>query len=170
MIFVMALAMLKMDRAQAKWRYKLQLAFEKQQAKHDRSGMASKYALFILPLITVLREGLEAVVFVGGVALGQSATAIPLAAIIGILCGLIVGFIIYFSSRKINLSAFLIVSTTLLLFIGAGLFSKTVQFFDAYKFNQLAGGDAGESGNGPGSFDVRGMVVSFTYGMSISLF
>ena len=47
-----------------------------------------------------MREGLEAVVFVGGVALGQSATAIPLAAIIGLICGLIVGYFIYaFASR-----------------------------------------------------------------------
>ena len=49
-----------------------------------------------------MREGLEAVVFVGGVALGQSATAIPLAAIIGLICGLIVGYFIYaFASREL---------------------------------------------------------------------
>ena len=54
----------------------------------------------VLPLITVLREGMEAVVFVGGVSLGQPATSIPLAAVIGIICGLIVGYIIYaFASR-----------------------------------------------------------------------
>jgi len=57
--------------------------------------------LVFLPLITVLREGMEAVVFVGGVSLGQPGTAIPLAAIIGIICGLIVGYIIYaFASRS----------------------------------------------------------------------
>jgi len=42
-----------------------------------------KWALFTLPFIVVLREGLEAVVFVGGVSLGQSASAIPIAAIVG---------------------------------------------------------------------------------------
>jgi high-affinity iron transporter len=42
-------------------------------------------------MVTVLREGLEAVVFVGGVSLGQSAKAIPLAAISGVLVGFIVG-------------------------------------------------------------------------------
>jgi high-affinity iron transporter len=59
-----------------------------------------KWALFTLPFIVVLREGLEAVVFVGGVSLGQSASAIPIAAIVGIICGLICGFVIYtFASR-----------------------------------------------------------------------
>lgn len=43
---------------------------------------------------------MEAVVFVGGVSLGQPATSIPIAAIVGLICGLIVGFVIYtFASR-----------------------------------------------------------------------
>ena len=44
---------------------------------------------------------MEAVVFVGGVSLGQPATAIPLAAIVGLICGLICGVLIYqFASRS----------------------------------------------------------------------
>lgn len=66
----------------------------------DGRTKAGKWALVVLPLITVLREGMEAVVFVGGVSLGQPATSIPLAAIVGIICGLVVGYIIYaFASR-----------------------------------------------------------------------
>jgi high-affinity iron transporter len=68
----------------------------------DASGTArtGKWALFTLPFVVVLREGLEAVVFVGGVSLGQSAKSIPIAAIVGIFCGLICGFLIYaFASR-----------------------------------------------------------------------
>ncbi len=38
---------------------------------------------------------MEAVVFVGGVSLGQTATSIPIAAIVGIVAGLICGFLIY---------------------------------------------------------------------------
>lgn len=66
----------------------------------DGRTKAGKWALLVLPLITVLREGVEAVVFVGGVSLGQPATSIPLAAIVGIICGIIVGYLIYaFASR-----------------------------------------------------------------------
>ena len=44
--------------------------------------------------------GMEAVVFVGGVSLGQPAISIPIAAVVGIVCGLICGYLIYaFASR-----------------------------------------------------------------------
>lgn len=72
----------------------------------DNRAKAGKWALVILPLITVLREGMEAVVFVGGVSLGQPATSIPLAAIIGIICGLIVGYIIYVFASRTSQSLF----------------------------------------------------------------
>jgi high-affinity iron transporter len=83
----------------------------------DGSGRTGRWVLFVLPFVTVVREGisypavswsitdylpagLEAVVFVGGVSLGQAATSIPIAAIVGIVCGLICGFLIYqFASR-----------------------------------------------------------------------
>ena len=66
----------------------------------DGKAKAGRWALVVLPLITVLREGIEAVVFVGGVSLGQPGTSIPLAAIVGIICGLFVGYLIYsFASR-----------------------------------------------------------------------
>jgi high-affinity iron transporter len=49
--------------------------------------------------------------------------------------------------------------TNLLLLIGAGLFSKSVWFFQENAFAHLLGGDVDDSGgDGPGSFDVRGSV------------
>jgi high-affinity iron transporter len=81
--------------------------------------------------------GLEAVVFVGGVALGEPATAIPLAAIVGIICGLACGFIIYTFASRSTFAIFLIVMTNLLLLIGAGLFSKGVWELQAHAFNTL---------------------------------
>lgn len=121
----MATAFLKMDRSRIKWRWKLAAAFDRSQVKllarekmseHDRKlaekeGKSGKWALFLLPFITVLREGLEAVVFVGGVSdffsfsisfrwtglmmrkvsLGIPATSIPLAVVVGIIAGFAVG-------------------------------------------------------------------------------
>lgn len=81
--------------------------------------------------------GLEAVVFVGGVALGEAATAIPLAAIIGIICGLACGFLIYTFASRTTFTVFLIVMTNFLLLIGAGLFSKAVWELQAHAFNVL---------------------------------
>ena len=70
---IMAVTMLKMDRARAKWRFKLLKAFESQSesfksrayspfteyrnSEADAAGRAERWILFVLPFITVLREG-----------------------------------------------------------------------------------------------------------------
>ena len=127
LIYVMGLAFLKMDRSRVKWRIKLAQAFDnkvsstglleedaEQAAYSKKEARNGKWALFLLPFITVLREGVEAVVFVGGVSarcnavgihveavliipayvqvsLGQSGTSIPIATIVGLIAGAAVG-------------------------------------------------------------------------------
>jgi high-affinity iron transporter len=90
----MGLAMLRISTLQEKWKLKISQVMQERQAR-GLAGKSRKYAMFILPFITVLREGLEAVVFVGGVSLSEQATSFPLAVIVGILCGFAVGYFIY---------------------------------------------------------------------------
>lgn len=66
MITVMGIAMLRTNQMQEKWKVKLAKAMDDENAR-GLGNQSRKYALFLLPLITVLREGLEAVVFIGGV-------------------------------------------------------------------------------------------------------
>ncbi|GAA6058642.1 hypothetical protein JCM10212_004053 [Sporobolomyces blumeae] len=169
LIFFMAAGMLKIDRSKIRWKHKFAAAFNKEgeAAATDserRDGKKGKWSLFVLPLVTILREGLEAVVFVGGVSLGQSAKSIPLAAIVGLLAGLAVGFAIFVWGTRTNMTIFLVASTNILLLLGAGLFSRSVWFFEAYRFNKGVGADVQELGYGPGSFDVNGSVWHLTYG------
>ncbi|GAA6025990.1 hypothetical protein JCM11491_000591 [Sporobolomyces phaffii] len=169
LIFFMSLGMLKIDRSQIKWKHKFAAAFSKDESievtEHERKqGRRGKWGLFILPMVTILREGLEAVTFVGGVSLGQSAKSIPLAAIMGILVGFIIGFIIYHFGTRVNMTIFLVVSTNILLLLGAGLFSRSVWFLQAYEFHKKVGSDVSETGSGPGSFDVDGSVWHVAYG------
>lgn len=51
--------------------------------------------MFMLPFVTVLREGVEAVIFIGGVSLGLPATSFPLAVFAGLLVGSLVGYCMY---------------------------------------------------------------------------
>lgn len=51
--------------------------------------------MFLLPFVTVAREGLEAIVFIGGVGLGLPATSFPLAVMCGLAAGVLVGYFIY---------------------------------------------------------------------------
>ncbi|KAG8938864.1 high-affinity iron permease [Tulasnella sp. 424] len=170
-IFVMGLTMLRIDKAKAKWRAKLHKAFITDVANTAAQGLTSKWAkwspfrggpslsgedkwemssgkwaLFLSPFITVMREGLEAVVFIGGPS--------------SVFCGLIrvVGYIIYRSSSRTSISIFLVISTNLMLLVGASLFSKAIGSFQRNKFNKMVGADVAEAGNGPGSYDIRGNI------------
>ena len=98
-ITIMGVALLRIGQMQEKWRLKLAKAIEAP-IKTDRSkgwfkrGM-EKYAMFILPFITILREGIEAIVFVAGVSFSATAKSIPLAVVVGLIVGGIAGYIIY---------------------------------------------------------------------------
>jgi len=102
---------------------------------------------------------MEAVIFVGGVSLGQPAVSIPIAAIVGIFCGVFVGFVIYEFASRTTLTIFLVVMTNFLLLIGAGLFSKAAGSFGTRAFDVLLGADVDDAGgDGPGSYRVQGNV------------
>lgn len=98
----MGAALLRVSKLQDKWRVKLAKALEAKDSTKKAGSLGSrfarwceKYAMFILPFVTVLREGLEAVIFVGGIGAGSPATAFPLPVIAGLVCGCLVGFLIY---------------------------------------------------------------------------
>ncbi|KAG0006933.1 high-affinity iron permease [Modicella reniformis] len=160
MITVMALGMMKSQDMQEKWRGKLAQSMERIDRKESHSGRFRKYALLILPLITVLREGLEAMIFVGGITFSAEPKSIPLAAVTGILAGALVGFIIYKGGNKLTLHRFFIGSTCFLLLIAAGLFSKAINAYEMDKWNKTVGGDADDAG----SFDPRINVWALSYG------
>ncbi|PYH88051.1 iron permease FTR1 [Aspergillus ellipticus CBS 707.79] len=159
-IAIMGAALLRVSKLQEKWRLKLTKALQHhnpsngpQQGRVKR--FFEKYVMFILPFITVLREGLEAVVYVGGVGLGLPATSFPLAVVCGILAGCLVGYLIFRGGSETSMQIFLIISTCFLYLVAAGLFSRGVWYFENNAWNNIIGGDASETGSGPGSYDIR---------------
>ncbi|KAF9170393.1 high-affinity iron permease, partial [Mortierella sp. AD010] len=145
MITVMGIAMLRSNQMQEKWKVKLAKAMN---AENERGfgNQSRKYALFILPLITVLREGLEAVVFIGGVTFTEEPKAIPLAVLAGVALGWLVGFAIYRGGNRMRLHQFFVGSTCLLLMIAAGLVSKGIAAFEADRWNRLTGALSDDEG------------------------
>ncbi|QLL32695.1 hypothetical protein HG536_0D02170 [Torulaspora globosa] len=162
MISMMGIPMLRMNKMQGKWRAKIARSLvEIPQRKRDyfRLGyLGRRYAMFLLPFITVLREGLEGVVFVAGAGIttqGSHASAYPLPVFVGLLAGGLVGFLLYYGASRSSLQVFLVVSTCILYLIAAGLFSRGAWFFENYRFNKATGGDASESGDGNGSYNIK---------------
>ncbi|ORY55097.1 iron permease FTR1/Fip1/EfeU [Pseudomassariella vexata] len=158
-ITVVGAGLLRIGKMQEKWRVKLATAFEGPvQTGGARGGafkrFAEKYAMFYLPFITVLREGIEAIVFLAGVTFSAPATAVPLPVVVGLAVGIIVGYILYKGGASAKLKYFLIASTCLLYLVAAGLFSRSVWYFEQQKWNNIIGGDAAELGTGPGSYDI----------------
>ncbi|EDO18437.1 hypothetical protein Kpol_1032p30 [Vanderwaltozyma polyspora DSM 70294] len=162
MISMMGIPMLRMNKMQEKWRVKIARSLvEVPKRKRDYfklSFIAKRYSMFLLPFITVLREGLEAVVFVAGAGIttqGSQASAYPLPVFVGLIAGGLVGFLLYYGASRSSLQVFLVISTGILYLISAGLFSRGAWFFENYRFNKATGGDASESGDGNGSYNIR---------------
>ncbi|KAL9939967.1 hypothetical protein V8E36_000672 [Tilletia maclaganii] len=110
------------------------------------------WAVFLIPFVTTLREGLEGVVFIGGVSLGLPATSIPLPAIVGLFCGFLCGYLVFRGGSFSKIKFILVLSTAFLLIIAAGMAARAVYALEFYKYVQLVGDGAAESGSGPGSY------------------
>ncbi|KAJ3012130.1 hypothetical protein HKX48_006434 [Thoreauomyces humboldtii] len=112
-----------------------------------RAFASEKYALFFLPFITILREGIETVVFVAGVGLSDDPRSLPLACIVGFAVGAGLGLAIFFGGNKLKLKYFFIASTSCLLVVAAGLFTRgiraieTKQWLDSLIYPPGAGDD-----------------------------
>jgi len=102
LITIMGAAMLRISKLQDKWKAKMTKALDHQQQHGHRLRTSTrikiwseKYAMFLIPFITVLREGLESVVFVGGVGVNEPPTSFPIAGLTGIGLGCLVGYLVY---------------------------------------------------------------------------
>ncbi|KAL5048444.1 hypothetical protein BDW71DRAFT_196090 [Aspergillus fruticulosus] len=120
-ISVVGAGLLRVNKMREKWRVKLSRALENKEKSACWMGRlkhwSEKYVMFILPFVTVLREGLEAVVYIGGVGLGLPAGSFPLAIFCGLLAGCAVGYVMYKYGWKLG-------STCFLYLVAAGLFSR----------------------------------------------
>jgi high-affinity iron transporter len=107
-ITIMGVALLRVSKMQEKWRPKLAKALEEMPItaggkKGALKRWCEKYAMLALPFITVLREGLEAVVFIAGVSFSSPAAAVRLPVVVGLIAGAAAGFIIYKTAHSLKL-------------------------------------------------------------------
>lgn len=103
--------------------------------KHLERDMAlalsrgSAWAIFLLTLVTVGREGLETVIFMLAIALGTPTLPILAGAIAGLGLGLGLSYSIYRLGRTVRLDLFFNLFGVLLLIFGAGLIADGVENF-----------------------------------------
>jgi high-affinity iron transporter len=156
-ITAMGLAMLRINKMKQKWRFKLAkiiIATHEGKPGFGIRRLSRKYAMALLPLVTTLREGLEAVVFLGGMGINTPASSFPLPVILAVVLGSIVGVCMYKYGNHVSIHYFLVGSTCFLYLVAAGLFSRGVWFIELQQFINKIGQDVSESGSGPGSYDI----------------
>ncbi|KAL6454772.1 ftrA High affinity iron permease ftrA [Candida maltosa Xu316] len=154
-ITIMGIGLLRINKVmKIKWWIKLGDAYnndaEEEEEEKKKQSFSKKYFLAILPLVTTLREGLEAIVFIAN----QPPSSIPLSVICGISFGVLVGYLLYKGGNKLSLQYFLIFSTCFLYIVSAGLMSRGVWFFELERYVRACGVDVSETGSGPGSYDI----------------
>jgi high-affinity iron transporter len=125
-ITVLAMSMLKISKFQAMWEAKLSANLVKAEAE---GSSLRRSTVFWIPFISVLREGLETVIFLAGVGAGYPAKSIPIPGIVGLLTGLAVGYALFRAGSKTSVHTFLLCSTVLLTFIAAGLMARASHEF-----------------------------------------
>jgi high-affinity iron transporter len=103
---------------------------QKQVAKEIQSKVASHiekanfnstyaYGLFALVAVAILREGVETVIFFQ--ALSYSSGVSLIGGLLGVLSAILIGYLFFVGSRKINLKKFFSISSILLILVAAGL-------------------------------------------------
>ncbi|KAH3682903.1 hypothetical protein WICPIJ_006136, partial [Wickerhamomyces pijperi] len=182
-ISIMGVSLLRINQMQRKWQVKLSrnmkknlnqnvdeevilqhelgVSFRKSPKtwKAKMRGLLDKHSLMILPLVTLLREGLEAIFVITGVTASEPVSSVPLSVILAVGIGSFIGVSLYKGGNKMRLQIFLICSTCFLYLVSAGLMSRGVWFFEFEIFVQRCNGqNMAEVGNGPGSYDIANAI------------
>ena len=88
-----------------------------------------RFGLFFLVFISVLREGVETVIFLGAANFIEDGSG-TLGSVLGIAAALFLGYLIFIASFKVNLKIFFNVSGILLLLFAAGLVAHGIHEFE----------------------------------------
>ena len=89
----------------------------------------NRLSLFFLSFISVFREGVETVLFLGAASFSSSSGVSFLDAFIGIIGAVVLGFVIFETSMKVNIRQFFAVTSFFLILFSAGLFAHSVSEF-----------------------------------------
>lgn len=92
------------------------------------NGKAAK-SIFGVTFFAVLREGLELALFLVAISIGVQKGLLLAGAIGGIASAVLVGFLVYRSTRKVRMAPFFRITNILLMFFAAGLLAGSAREF-----------------------------------------
>ena len=118
----------------------------KEQADKALSGDKVGYGIFALSFISVFREGIETILFLYSIIIKEGGLNINLS-LIGAALGLGVAFMIFVQGRKVPLKTFFNVTSVILIFVAAGMFTYGVHELESARVIPYYGGEVVEDGD-----------------------
>lgn len=91
------------------------------------SSSTAGWALIGMVFFAAAREGLESVFFLLAIFQQSTGAAAPIGALAGIVCSLVIGYLIYFGGVRINLKRFFRWTGVFILIVAAGIFSGALR-------------------------------------------
>ncbi|MFC2136106.1 FTR1 family protein [Bacteroidota bacterium] len=111
------------------WMQGKSIANDLREKVSEQLSDGQKYGLFFLSFISVFREGVETVLFLSAAKFAGGGENSLLGTLIGIVLAIVLGYLIFVGSKKINIKKFFSVTSFLLILFAAGLFAHGVHEF-----------------------------------------
>ena len=89
-----------------------------------KQGQRAPWAVMVVVALSVLREGAETVLFVGGYATGSGSSGTVAGALVGVLAGVALGAVIYQGLSHVPMKRMFAVTNTLILLLAASIASQ----------------------------------------------
>ena len=134
----------------------------KEKADDALSGDKVGYGIFVLAFVSVFREGIETILFLYGIIIKEGGLNITLS-FVGAALGIGLSFMIFVQGRKVPLKTFFNVTSILLIFVAAGMFTYGVHELESAKVIPYIGGSVQEDSDNVIATRMNGDKKVFTY-------
>ena len=94
------------------------------------TGMGSHWALFGVAFFAVVREGIETALFLTAATFTAGGQATLLGALLGLFVAAVLGYVLFATTRQLNVKRFFRVTSVLLILFAAGLVAHSIHEFN----------------------------------------
>ena len=134
----------------------------KEKANDALAGENVGYGIFALAFVSVFREGIETILFLYGIIIKEGGLNITLS-FVGAALGIGLSFMIFVQGRKVPLKTFFNVTSILLIFVAAGMFTYGVHELESAKVIPYIGGSVQEKSDNVIARRMNGDEKVFTF-------
>ena len=137
----------------------------KDKANETLSGDNVGYGIFALAFVSVFREGIETILFLYGIIIKEGGLNIVLS-LVGAALGIGLSFMIFIQGKKVPLKTFFNVTSVILIFVAAGMFTYGVHELESARVIPFYGGEVIENDNSLVAKRMNGDTKIFTFDSS----